>query len=98
MRLVGRTFSVAAEDVQSSLQTVGVGGQQPQQQPGQVPGFQLLSWLLVNQTSLPDMYHLLIGLMAGKTQPKTSSQVRNKEICSAGHFFLRSAFSLVAGH
>lgn len=71
LRLVGRTFSVASEEMMTpNLQS------QQQQQPGQLPGFQLLGWLLVNHTSLPEIFYLLIGLMVGKAQLKTSSQVK----------------------
>lgn len=72
LRLVGRTFSVASEEIVSTNNTAI----QQQQPAGQLPGFQLLGWLAVNHASLPEMYYLLIGLMVGKTQLKTSSDVR----------------------
>ena len=68
LRLVGRTFSVASEDVPTSPST--------NLQSQQLPGFQLLGWMLVNHTSLPEIYYLIIGLMVGKPQLRTSSQVK----------------------
>jgi len=69
-RLVARTFSVAVSD-DSALASPGQSGH-PLLPPG---GFQLLGWILVNHTSLPQVYHLLIGLMAGKGQPKISERL-----------------------
>lgn len=69
LRLVGRTFSVASEDVATSSST--------NLQSQQLPGFQLLGWMLVNHTNLPEIYYLIIGLMVGKPQLRTSSQVQN---------------------
>ncbi len=58
----------------------GAGG------PGSLlPGFQLLNWLLVNHTTLPEiglMIYLLIGLMVGKAQLRTSSQLDFETIWS----------------
>jgi hypothetical protein len=68
LRLVGRTFSVASEDVPTSPST--------NLQSQQLPGFQLLGWMLVNHTNLPEIYYLIIGLMVGKPQLRTSSQVK----------------------
>jgi len=79
LRLVGRTFSVA-EEVQSTLMAGG-GNNQPLQ-PGHVNGFQLLSWLLINHIQLPEVYHLIIGLMVGKTQPRTTNTVDMEAIWS----------------
>lgn len=81
LRLVGRTFSVASEEV-ISTNLSNQQQQQQQQQPGQLPGFQLLGWLLVNHTSLPEIFYLLIGLMVGKAQLKTSSQLDLETIWS----------------
>ena len=46
------------------------GNQQQQTGSSQLPGFQLLGWLLVNHTALPEIFHLLIGLTVGKVQLK----------------------------
>ena len=73
-RGVARTFSVAISDNENSLASPsgGGGGGGGLQLAG---GFQLLNWILINHVELPQVYHLLIGLMAGRSQPKISDQL-----------------------
>lgn len=74
LRLVGRTFSVASDEVATSPNS--------SLQNQQLPGFQLLGWMLVNHTALPEIYYLIIGLMIGKPQLRTSSQLDLETIWS----------------
>lgn len=75
LRLVGRTFSVTSPGVDDLTPPAGTCSTHSNPAHQSVPGFQLLGWLLVNHTTLAEVYYLLVGLTAGRVQPVCSSQL-----------------------
>lgn len=89
LRLVGRTFSVSSSS-SSAVDEAPLGQATGQGSAGTVPGFQLLSWLLVNHTPLPEVYYVLIGLCTGKVQAPSVGGLTQLEIGGIWRFLFNS--------